>query len=259
MEPLGRGRVTVTNEQDREGRIRTVHRLDGRKVDADDLLRFRLYPAAGTPAGLDPVAFAAETIGQALAAQRYDAQFFGDSAIPSMALISDQSISQAQALQAKAMWEAAHKGRRGIAVFGNGLTPKPLSVPPEAAMFLGTQRFGLQSVARYFGVPPEMIGSDSGNPKTYASLEMRNQDFLTFGIGPKIARLETALNGLLPARQFCKFNAAALFRTDLLSRYQSYALGLDKGFLTLDEVRALEDRQPLERPTSPAALEVVAS
>jgi HK97 family phage portal protein len=261
LEPLGRGRVTVTNEADRDGRVRTVHRLDGRETDPDNLWRFRLYPMAGTPAGLDPIGYAAETIGQALAAQRYGAQFFGDSAIPSMALVTEQSLSREQALEAKAMWEAAHKGRRGTAVLGNGLTPKPLSVPPEAAQFLETQRFGLQSVCRYFGCPPEMVGSDSGNPKTYASLEKRNQDFLTFGIGPKIARLETALNGLLPARQFTKFNAAALLRTDLMSRYQSYAIGLDKGFLTLDEVRALEDREPLDRPvtTSRPAFEVVAS
>ena len=228
LEPLGRGRVTVTNEPDRGGRVRTVHRLDGRQVDADSLWRFRLYPMAGTPAGLDPIGFAAETVGQALAAQRYGAQFFGDSAIPSMALISEQSISRQQALDAKAMWEAAHKGKRGTAVLGNGLTPKPLTVPPEASMFLETQRFGLQSVARYFGVPPEMIGSDSGNPKTYASLEMRNQAFLTFGVGPKIARLETALNALLPGRQFSKFNTGALLRTDLETRYNSYAVALDR-------------------------------
>ena len=157
------------------------------------------------------------------------------------------------------MWEHAQRAARHRRA-RRGLKPRPLTVPPEASMFLETQRFGLQSVARYFGVPPEMIGSDSGNPKMYASLEMRNQDFLTFGIGPKIARLETALNGLLPRGQITKFNTGALLRTDLRSRYESYAIGLENGFLTLDEVRALEDREPVDQP-APArpALEVVAS
>jgi phage portal protein BeeE len=95
----------VTNEPDNDGTVRTVHRLDGRTVDADNLWRFRLYPAAGTPAGLDPIGYAAETIGQALAAQRYGAQFFADSAVPSMALLSDQNISSAQAREARAIWE----------------------------------------------------------------------------------------------------------------------------------------------------------
>ena len=175
LEPLGRGRVTVTNAHDRDGRVRTVHRLDGRTIDADDLWRFRLYPAAGTPAGLDPIGYAAETIGQALAAQCFGATFFADSAIPSMALVSDQWDQPGAGGPSQDHVGTGTQGKRGTAVLGNGLNPKPLTVPPEASMFLETQRFGLQSVAHYFGVPPEMIGSDSGNPKTYASLEMRNQ------------------------------------------------------------------------------------
>jgi phage portal protein BeeE len=154
--------------------VRTVHRLDGRTIDADDLWRFRLYPA-GTPAGLDPIGYAAETIGQALAAQCFGATFFADSAIPSMALVSDQWDQPGAGGPSQDHVGTGTQGKRGTAVLGNGLNPKPLTVPPEASMFLETQRFGLQSVAHYFGVPPEMIGSDSGNPKTYASLERRNQ------------------------------------------------------------------------------------
>jgi HK97 family phage portal protein len=252
IEPLGRGRVAVTTEPDDAGRLRTVHRLDGREVDPDTLWRFRLYPAAGC-VGLDPIAFAAETVGQAIAAQRYGSTFFGDAAIPSMALVSDQSINQQQAQATRAIWEASHKGRRGTAVLGNGLTPTPLNVPPEASQFLDTQRFSVQQVCRYFGVPPEMIGADSGSPKTYANLEQRNLDFLTYGVGPKIVRLEHTLNASLPRGQFVKFNTGALLRTDLKTRYESYQIGLAAGFLSVDEVRELEDREPLPAAAQPAA------
>jgi phage portal protein BeeE len=151
-------------------------------------------------------------VGQALAAQRYGSAFFGDSAIPSMALVSDQSLTQQQAQITRDIWEFSHKGRRGTAVFGNGLKPVPLNVPPEASQFLDTQRFSVQQVCRYFGVPPEMIGADSGSPKTYANLEQRNLDFLTYGVGPKIVRLEHTLNASLPRGQFVKFNTGALLR-----------------------------------------------
>jgi HK97 family phage portal protein len=257
LEPLGRGRVTVTTEQD-GGRQRTVHRLDGREVDPDSLWRFRLYPSAGTPAGLDPIGYAAETIGQALAAQRYGAAYFRDAAAPSTVLASDQIVTPAQAQATAAVWEHAHKGRRGTAVLGNGLKPLPLIVTPEQSQFLEAQRFSLQQTCRYFGVPPEMIGADSGNPKTYANLEQRNLDFLTFGVGPKLGRLETALNGLVPRGQFVKFNTGALLRTDLKSRYESYEVGIRAGFLTVNEARALEDREPLSQPAAPIQLGVVA-
>jgi HK97 family phage portal protein len=257
LEPLGRGRVTVTTEQDGT-RLRVVHRLDGREIDPDQLWRFRLYPTAGTPAGLDPIGYAAETIGQALAAQRYGAAYFRDAAVPSTVLASDQIVTPAQAQATAAVWEHAHKGRRGTAVLGNGLKPLPLIVTPEQSQFLEAQRFSLQQTCRYFGVPPEMIGADSGNPKTYANLEQRNLDFLTFGVGPKLARLETALNGLVPRGQFVKFNTGALLRTDLKSRYDSYEIGIRAGFLTVNEARVLEDREPLSQPAVPAQLGAVA-
>jgi phage portal protein BeeE len=50
---------------------------------------------------------------------------------------------------------------------GSGLKPVPLTVDPEKAMLIESQRFTIQQVARYFGIPPELIGADSGNPKSY--------------------------------------------------------------------------------------------
>ena len=138
-------------------------------------------------------------------------------------------------------------------MLGNGLKPVPLTVDPEKAMLIESQRFTIQQVCRYFGVPPEMIGADSGSPKTYANLEQRNLDFLTYGVGPKIVRLEHTLNASLPRGQFVKFNTGALLRTDLKTRYESYQIGLAAGFLTVDEVRELEDREPLPAAAQPAA------
>ena len=63
-------------------------------------------PGSRHAAGLDPIGYAAETIGQALAAQRYGATFFADSAVPSMALLSDQNISSEQAREVRDIWEA---------------------------------------------------------------------------------------------------------------------------------------------------------
>ena len=57
--------------------------------------------------------------------------------------------------------------------------------------------------------------------------------------------------------QDVKFNAGALLRTDLNTRYESYEIGLRAGFLTLDEVRELEDREPLPA-AAPPRIEAVA-
>ena len=259
IEPLCRGRVTASTVRYSD-RAATVYRLDGREVDPADLFRFRLYPAAGSVVGLDPVAYAAEAIGAGLAAQRFGAQFFSDSAIPSGILTTDQQLRTADAYSLHERWQYSRQGRRDTAILSGGLKWQSIAVSPEESQNLETRKFSVQEACRYFGVPPEMIGSESGSSLTYANVEQRDLDFLKYGVGPKITRLETALNGLLPRGQYAKFNTGALLRTDLKTRYESYALALTgpQPWLTVDEVRELEDREPINQPATPATLEVVA-
>jgi HK97 family phage portal protein len=142
-------------------------------------------------------------------------------------------------------------------VLGDGIKFKQVSVAPEESQFLETQRFTVQQICRLYGVPPEMIGSESGNSLTYANVEQRSLAFLTYCINPWLVRIETALTDLVPRGQFVKFNAGVLLRTDLKTRYESYEIGLRAGFLTVNETRALEDREPLPVTARPQ-LEAVA-
>jgi HK97 family phage portal protein len=266
LEPLGRGRVTVQVETDhRRGGSRTVHRLDGREIDAEQLWRLRLYPRFGAAVGLDPIAAAAETIGQAMAAQRFGADFFGGDAVP-LGVLEDDGTNRAalgnqdQTEAAKMRWSIRRGDRRTTAVLPTGLKWRQITVAPEESQMLETQKFGVQGVCRYYGVPPELIGSEAGGSLTYANVEQRDLDLLKFGVGPKLARLESRLNGLTARGSYVKFNTAALLRTDLAGRYASYALALNgpRPWLTVDEVRELEDREPLPAAAAPPSLEVVA-
>jgi phage portal protein BeeE len=80
---------------------------------------------------------------------------------------------------------------------------------------------------------------------TYANVEQRALDFLTFGLRPWLVRLETALSALLSSTTTVKFNAAALVRTDLLTRYQAHESAIRAGWKLRSEVRDLEDLPPV--------------
>jgi phage portal protein BeeE len=99
-------------------------------------------------------------------------------------------------------------------------------------------------VARYFGVQPELIGGESGGSLTYANVEQRALDFLQFGLAPWLVRMETAISGLLSSTTTVKFNAGALVRTDLLTRYQAHESAIRAGWKLRSEVRELEDLPP---------------
>ncbi len=239
--------VTVTVEPD--GMV--TYRFRGVVIDRADIWHVRAFAFPGSPTGLSPVAYAAASIGVGLAATRYAGQFFEEGAHPTGILTSQDILSADTALMAKERFKATTRGKREPLVLGNGFTYAPLQVSPEDAQLLDVQRFTVAEVARIFGVPPEMIGGEAGNSLTYANVEGRALDFLRYSVNPWIVRLETALGQLLPRTHYVKLNPGALLRSTTAERYEAHRVALDAGFLTVDEVRALEDLPPL--PTGIAA------
>jgi HK97 family phage portal protein len=240
IELVNPDRVTVQTDPDGN-----IWRLDGREIDRADLWHRRAYPLPGEPLGLSQIAYFANTVGLGLAAEQYGSKFFRNSAIPSGVLTSDMSLTTEQAEEALALWQFAQRDLRKTAVLGSGLKFQAVSIAPEESQFIDTMRLNVQQIARIFAVPPEMIGADSGNAMTYSNIEARDLSFLKYALQPWLGRLERAMNTLVPRGQYVKFNAAALLRTDTLNRYQAHAIALENGFLTLNEVRELEDRPPL--------------
>jgi HK97 family phage portal protein len=227
-----------------------VYRVGGQRTDRADLFHVKAYPFPGSPVGLSPIAYAREAIGLGLGAERYGAKFFGDSGIPSGYLHSDQRIQDEAAKKLKAEWDKAHKGKRGTAVLG-GVKYQNLSIAPEEAQFIETQKFSVSTICRFYGVPAGMMaGSELAGHEDYSSPEMRSVDFLQFTLRPWLHRIERAVSGLLPSTQAAKFNAGGFVRPTLKERYEAHEIALRAGFLTVDEVRELEDRPPL--PAQPA-------
>ena len=230
-------------------------RIGGEPYNRADLFHVKAFPWPGSLLGLSPIAYAREAIGLGLGAEKYGARLFGDSAIPSGVLTSDQRIDQATAEHLKARWQQKHKGKRDIAVLGDGAKFQPITISPDEAQFIQTQKFSVATICRFYGVPPEMMAGETAGHEAYTSPEMRGTDFLTFTLRPWLYRVERAVSGLLPSTQRAKFNAGAMVRATLLDRYQAHKLGIEAGWLLRSEVRELEDRPPIagidDRPPEP--------
>jgi HK97 family phage portal protein len=229
-------------------------RIGGEEMDRADLFHVKAYPFPGSMLGLSPIAYAREAIGLGLGAEKYGAKFFGDGATPQGVLTSDHRIGPdaAEALQAR--WEQRHKGRRRIAVLGDGAKFQAITIAPEEAQFIATQKFSVSTICRFYGVPPEMMAGETAGHEAYTSPEMRGVDFLTFTLRPWLLRVERAVSGLLPRTQRARFNAGGFVRATLLDRYQAHKLGIEAGWLTRNEARELEDRPAipgLDAPTPP--------
>jgi HK97 family phage portal protein len=228
-----------------EANGRLIYRIDGQEVDRSSIWHVKAFTAPGQVLGLSPIGHARQAIGLGLSAERFASRMFAQG-MPAGVLSTDQDLKEGRAEQIKAQWRARYQeGNREIAVLGSGARFQAVSISPEEAQFLETTQANVRTICRYFGVNPELVGADSGNSLTYANVEQRALDFLTFGLRPWLVRLETALSALLSSTTTVKFNAAALVRTDLLTRYQAHESAIRAGWKLRSEVRELEDLPPI--------------
>lgn len=182
-------------------------------IPTADIWHVRGFTLPGSKVGLSPIAYAAAQIGVDLSSRQFAKDFFEGSAIPTSVLSTTQPVNQEQAAIVKERWKAS-VGRREPVVVGAGLSYQSVSVNPEESQFLATQQASVAQIARYFWIPPEMVGGSGGNSLTYANVEQRQLDFYTLGVQFWLKRIEDAMFGLLPQPQYVRFNTAALLRTD---------------------------------------------
>lgn len=210
-----------------------------------DLWHVPAFTVPGSPVGLSPIDFGRQSIGLGLATESFGAQWFGDSAIPSGVLSTDQQLNTDQAQQVKQRWNESVQGGRGTAVLGAGISYKQIQVTPEESQFLDSMKFNVQQIARLFGVPPEMIGADSGNSMTYASIDSRMVGLLTLTGRPWLAKLETAMSALLRSDVTVRASVDDLLRTDAKTRVEIQSQRLRMGVRSVDEIRAEDNLPPL--------------
>ena len=239
----------VSVQVDEDGTVR--YRLLGRDVDRADIWHVKAFTMPGTVLGLSPVEYARQSIGLGLGAEKFGSQFFGDGATPSGVLTTPDRLNREQVEMLSDNWKTAHHNKRTPAILAGDLTWQSITVAPEESQFVETMKLNVAQVARVFGVPPEMIGAEAGNALTYSNVEGRAIDFLRYSLNPWLVRLEAALSRLLPSRQYVKFNPNALLRSDTKTRYEAHEIALRAGFLSVDEVRDLEDRPPLPPRDNP--------
>lgn len=215
----------------------------------NEMLHIPMFRLPGQLLGLGPIAAARITLGSAMAAEVYAASYFGNAANPGGVIESPGEMTEEQITDIARNWNMSHTGpyRAGkLGILTGGASFKPLTLNASDAQLLEVRRFGVEEIARLFRVPISLLGHPVAGAMSFASVEAQNLSFVQHSLRPLLERLEQALSPLLPeADGFIKFNLDALLRGTTLERYDAYTKGLNEGFLSLNDVRAVEDLSPL--------------
>ena len=168
------------------------------------------------------------------------------SGVPAGYLKSSQPhMDEDQAKDLQAKWMAQHGGsRRSIAVLNATTDFNPVQITPIDSALDSAREWSLRDIANAFGVPAYVLGV-SGDSSTYANVESRMIELEQFSLLNWIRRIESCLDAQFPAGTDLKIKTAGLERADIATRTQAYTAGLAGGWLTIDDVRALEDLPPI--------------
>jgi HK97 family phage portal protein len=223
-----------------------TYKVNGRVVDAGRILHLRAFgPAPGSVLGMSPLEYARTTLGLGLAVRRHGANWYARGGKPPALLSTDQAIDKTDADTARERFKAA-VAEDDIAVVGKGWTYTATNLSPESALFLAATNATSVEICGYYGVPPELVGyAVGGSSVTYANREQRMLDFLTTTLQWWVGRVERLMSSQLPDGRFVKLNIDALLRSDLMTRYKSYDLGVRGGWLEQNDPRRREDMTPI--------------
>lgn len=234
--------------------------LDGRETTyaRGEIWHLRGLSADGI-IGLSPIALARESVGGAMAAQDYASRFFANDAKPTGGWVEypgNFKDKQAREQFRESLQEAQSGVNHGkIAVFEYGMKYHQLSVTPEDAQFLETRKFQVNDIARWFGVPPHKIGDLSAS--TNNNIEQQAQEFVQECLGPMAERWEASIEADLlfdDDNLEAEFLFSQLLRGDSAARATYYNNGINGGWLTRNEARIAENRNPLpglDKPLMP--------
>lgn len=204
----------------------------------------------GAIVGLSPIGYAREVIGTALAAQEFGGNFFQNGGLPSANLRFQGKKTPEQAREIATAYREAHGGSRsgGVGVLSDGAELVSTQINQRDAQFIELRQFQVPDIARIFGVPPHLIADASNSTSWGSGLAEQNLAFGQFSLRPWLERIEAGHGRLfathLPPGVFMKMNLDALLRASLKDRYDAYKVGIDTGFLEIDEARAREDDPP---------------
>ncbi|MCD8108765.1 MAG: phage portal protein [Clostridiales bacterium] len=199
--------------------------------------------------GFSPIGMMKNALGSAIAVEKYGSAFFRNGAQPSGVLEHPGVLKSPE--KVRDAWDATYGGSSNahkVAVLEEGMSYKAISLPPEDSQFLETRKFSVEEICRIFRVPPHLV--QSLEHATFSNIEHQGIDFVQHSITPWIIRWEQAIikDLLLEEEQdeyFPKFNVEGLLRGDYQSRMNGYAVAFSNGFMSPNEIRRLENLDPI--------------
>lgn len=204
--------------------------------------------------GYSVVRMARDSVGLGLATEEHGGRFFEKGATTAFMLGTDKALSDnahRRLLNKIKTEKAGLQNAWEPWILEEGLKPLEISMPNDDAQWLETRKHQINEIARWFRLPPHKLADLER--ATFSNIEHLSLEYVQDALSGWITRLEAAIGMQLLGPEwvgnggdlFIRFNLNALLRGDFQTRMAGFALGRQWGWLSPDDIRDLEDMNPL--------------
>lgn len=203
--------------------------------------------------GLSPLAFSAKSAGVAIAMEDNQREFFANGAKSPQILMTDGKVltkEQRGQLEENFKEIAGGPVKKRLWILESGFTTQAIGVSPQDSEILAARKFQVAELARFYGVPPHLVGDVEKTTSWGSGIEQQNLGFLQYTLKPYLDRWEYSIERWLvkdkdQGRLHAEHNLDGLLRGDSASRATFMQTMVNTGIRTVNEVRRLDNLPPL--------------
>lgn len=252
--PLHPSHVGVEWDKEAQQRRFTVT-IDGqeRLYGPEDLTYVIFFTLDGIR-GVGPLGLSRNVIGTAIAGDTAAARMFQNGLLIGGLVTPKEDMTEQQANDALVGLRAKMTGTRtagDLVMINAALQVQPWTMTAEDAQFIESRQYGVEEIARIFGVPKELL-SAAGATSWGSGIQELVRGFGRFTLPAYTTPIEEALSGLLSNPRFAEFEMAGLLQGTPAEEIDLLIRQMEAGILTRDEVRAIRNLAPLPAQEAPA-------
>jgi len=201
--------------------------------------------------GLSLVEFARESIGRAVAEENHASRFWSQGASTKGIFSTEGKLTPDQRKQNSDAWQDAQGGwwnAHKVALLEGGLKWMQIGVNARDSQYIEGREFSVEDIARWFGVPPHMLGHVTGSTSWGTGIEQQFLGFLITALAPWLTTWEQDIDRQILDDSddfFAEFLRDAMLQADSAARGEFYANLIQNGVMTRNEARARENLNPL--------------
>lgn len=234
----------------KKDKLKLFYKFEGKSINSTDIFHFKGFTLNGIR-GISVISFAAHNLGVQLDTQEYSGEIYSNRGLGYGVIETEQDVDNENKRKIVEGFKNRmnEKGSIKVAALDFGLKYKSISITPQEAQFLETGRFGIEDVARWLNMPVHKLKSLTD--ANFSTLEQQNIQYVVDCLMGWVVNIEAELNRKLfpkghPHNDYVKFSEKGFLRGDAKSQAEFYVRMVYAGIYSRNEVRELEDRNPLD-------------